>query len=127
MPSKEEYKTKNIFCSMVTASSGFFNACRTEKNLRAELSIAAFFFVINIIFSVGPIAWIGYVIATFGTLSAEMFNTALEYMCNYINTEYSDQIRVIKDMASTPVLLWGVVFFTVEIYFLSERLSVILG
>ena len=72
----------------------------------------------------GAIAWIAYVIATFGTIAAELFNTALEYMCNYINTEYSEQIRDIKDIASTPVLLWGVVFFTVEIYFLSERLMV---
>ena len=125
MPSKEQYKTKNIFCSGKTAFGGFLKASKTEKNLRAEMAIATIFLVLNLVCKVSAVAWIAYVIATFGTFAAELFNTALEYMCNYINTEYSEQIRDIKDIASTPVLLWGVVFFTVEIYFLSERLMVL--
>jgi diacylglycerol kinase len=52
-------------------------------------------------------------LATGLVLVAELFNTAMEALCDYLSTEIDHRIRVIKDVAAAAVgvsiLVWGVV------------------
>ncbi len=40
------------------------------------------------------------VLATAFMIAAEMFNTAIEAICDFIHSEYHEQIRLIKDVAA---------------------------
>lgn len=46
--------------------------------------------------------------------AAECLNTAVEKICDYLTTEYSNQIKYIKDVAAGGVLCCGLVYFLVE-------------
>ena len=114
----DTFATRNLFFSGINAFKGFLKAYKSEKNLHTELAIALIFLILNIYFCIEPIGWIAYIIASFGTLSAELVNTAIEYICNFIKQDYDEQIRIIKDIASAPVLMWGIIFFSTEAFFL---------
>jgi diacylglycerol kinase len=65
--------------------------------------------------------WIDFILimaATGLVLIAEMFNSAIEALCDFIETNENEKIKVIKDIsaaaAGISILIWGVVF-TVEL------------
>ncbi len=121
------FETRNLFFSAINAFKGFLKAFKSEKNLHTEVAIAIIFLILNIYFDIGLVGWAAYITATFGTLSAELLNTAIEYICNYIEPDYDEKIRNIKDIASAPVLMWGIVFFSSEAIFLGRRILTMLA
>lgn len=58
-------------------------------------------------------------------LIAEIFNSAVEALCDFVETRHNEKIGIIKDMAAAAVgisiLLWAVVL-AVEVSRLSQRL-----
>jgi len=46
-------------------------------------------------------------------LQAELFNSAIEAVCDYITTRESHRVKVIKDIAAVAagisILLWGII------------------
>lgn len=113
-----KFRTKNLFFSGINAFWGYVKAYKTEQNLHTELAIILLFLVLNAVFRISLTGWAVYIVCTFGVLSAELVNTALEYLCNYVQPEYDDDIKNIKDIASAPVLMWGFAFFGLEGFFI---------
>lgn len=107
-------KNKTFFQSICCAFSGLSYALKTEKNFKYYLGIAGFFLIVNILLRVELILYIPYVIPVFGVFAAELFNTAVEHLCNMISTDIRSEIRIIKDIGAGAVLFWGFGFFTVE-------------
>ncbi|MDZ7782332.1 MAG: diacylglycerol kinase [Halioglobus sp.] len=69
--------------------------------------------------SVSLHAWLDtavIILATGFALCAELFNTALEALCDLVEKEYNEKIRRIKDIAAAAagvaILSWGVVLIT---------------
>ena len=54
------------------------------------------------------------ILATGFALCAELFNTALEALCDFVEKEHNEKIQRIKDIAAAAagvaILSWGVVF-----------------
>jgi len=52
-------------------------------------------------------------LATALMVMAEMFNTTIEALCDFVEPQYSEKIMIIKDIAAAAVMLsiivWGVV------------------
>jgi diacylglycerol kinase (ATP) len=65
-------------------------------------------------------------LATGAMIAAEMFNTAIEAVCDYMQSEYDEKIGMIKDVAAaaTAVIIgaWMLVM-GIELYELWEKLS----
>ena len=56
-----------------------------------------------------PLLWWAVLIIMVGlVLFAELVNTALELLCDYVQPEYHEQIKWIKDIAAGAVLLLSV-------------------
>ena len=49
--------------------------------------------------------WLAFIICIMMVTAAEVFNTAVENIGNYLNTETDERIRIIKDLSSGAVLL----------------------
>lgn len=70
---------------------------------------------IILIGSVSLHAWLDtavIILATGVALAAELFNTALEALCDFIEARYNEKIRMIKDIAAAAgvaVFVWAVV------------------
>jgi len=91
--------------SFLNAFRGIFMMIKTERNFRIELT--AFFINLILIFYLGlsPIDTILILMASIGVLSAEIFNTAVEKICDIIQPDFDRRIGFIKDASAGAVLL----------------------
>ncbi|SEW07438.1 diacylglycerol kinase (ATP) [Chryseobacterium wanjuense] len=94
-----------IHKSFFNAFRGVFLMIKHERNFQIEL--LAFFVNLFLIFylKLSAIDTILILIASFGVLSAEIFNTAIEKICDIIQPEFDKRIGFIKDISAGAVLL----------------------
>lgn len=71
-------------------------------------------------------AWIDaslVILATGVMLAAEMFNTAIEAVCDYMETRYDEKIRMIKDVAAAAtgitIFAW-IIVLCMEVFKVSK-------
>ena len=76
----------------------------SERNGRIQAVIAAAVFLAGLLFSISMMEWLIIILFIALVLSLEMFNSALEKLCDKVNPEIDPQIKLIKDMAAGAVL-----------------------
>ena len=108
-------KTKSFFDSVKYAFRGLGYAFRTERNFKLYIAIVIVFFTLNLIIGVSLPGHIAFFICVSGAFAAEMINTAIEHLCNFVSSELHESIRLTKDLAAAAVLLWGFSFFPLEV------------
>lgn len=94
--------------SFLNAFRGVFVMIKTERNFQIEL----FAFLINV-FLIFYLKLSGtdtaiILITSFAVLSAEIFNTAIEKICDFIQPEYDKRIGFIKDISAGAVVLMAI-------------------
>jgi diacylglycerol kinase (ATP) len=74
--------------------------------------------------------WVDFLLlaaATAMMLQAELFNSAIEAICDFITTQESRKVKVIKDIsaaaAGVSILLWGIIL-GIETYRLLRLFSI---
>jgi len=94
-----------IHKSFLNAFRGFLMMLQSERNFRLEL--LAFFVNIFLIFylDLSGTDTILILMVSFGVLSAEIFNTAIEKICDIIQPEFDKRIGLIKDISASAVTL----------------------
>ncbi|MGL6128648.1 diacylglycerol kinase family protein [Chryseobacterium artocarpi] len=94
--------------SFLNAFRGVFVMIKTERNFQIELF--AFFINVFLIFylklSNTDAAII--LIVSAAVLSAEIFNTAIEKICDFIQPDYDKRIGFIKDISAGAVVIIAV-------------------
>lgn len=95
------------------AWEGLWSGMRSEKNFIIHLIVAVLVVIAGFIFQLALVEW-AIIVMTIGlVLIAEIFNTAVEKMIDYMKPEISPQAKVIKDIAAGGVLVSA--FFSVII------------
>lgn len=107
-------RTTSFFNSIQYAFKGIGYALKTERNCKLYLVFLVFFFVVNLIVGVSLPGHIAYFICAFGAIAAEMINTAIEHICNYLTKDLDETIRRAKDLGAAAVLMWGFAYFSLE-------------
>ena len=107
-------RTTSFFNSIQYAFKGIGYALKTERNCKLYLVFLVFFFVVNLIVGVSLPGHIAYFICAFGAIAAEMINTAIEHICNYLTKDLDETIRRAKDLGAAAVLVWGFAYFPLE-------------
>ena len=107
-------RTTSFFNSIQYAFKGIGYALKTERNCKLYLVFLVFFFVVNLIVGVSLPGHIAYFICAFGAIAAEMINTAIEHICNYLTKDLEETIRRAKDLGAAAVLMWGFAYFPLE-------------
>ncbi len=101
-----------------TALAGVWHAVFRDFSVRYKLAISVAFLVIAGVFE--TLFHFLFVLAVTGLmLVAEILNSAVEALCNYVQPNYDDRIKHIKDMAASAtfiaILIWyavlGVVLY----------------
>ena len=107
-------KTKSFFDSIRYAFKGVGYAFKTERNFKLYIVIVIVFFITNLIVGVSLPGHIAFFICASGAFAAEMINTAIEHICNYLTTDLHEAVRRTKDLGAAAVLVWGFSFFPLE-------------
>ncbi|CAM3049050.1 diacylglycerol kinase family protein [Chryseobacterium flavum] len=101
-------KKPPVHKSFLNAFHGVFLMIRAERNFQIEL--LAFFVNLFLIFylKLSSTDAIFILIVSFAVLSAEIFNTAIEKICDIIQPDFDKRIGFIKDIAAGGVLLTAI-------------------
>ena len=74
-------------------------------------------------------AWVDFLLILMATgfvLVAEIFNSAIEALCDFVEDQHNEKIKVIKDIAAAAVgisiFVWGIVLIVETSELLSARL-----
>lgn len=88
---------------------------KSERNF--QLEVLAFFINLFLIFYLHLSGFdaILILIVSFGVLSAEIFNTAIEKICDFIQPEYDKRIGFIKDISAGAVILMAILSVVVGV------------
>jgi diacylglycerol kinase len=94
-----------VFRSFRFAWNGVVYCFTTQLNFRVHLSILAVVIAAGLFFSISKTEWLAIVCCGMMVLILEMVNTALEYLCDTITTDFNPAIKIIKDIAAGAVLI----------------------
>lgn len=118
-------KNQRLFQRFLNSLAGLKCAWVTENSFRTQVLITVL--VLPVLFYLRPSAlWWGVFLTIIGaTLAAELFNTALEYLCDHLHPEFHPQIGMAKDCAAAAVLVLSLTSVFIFIVFVCERLDLI--
>jgi diacylglycerol kinase (ATP) len=90
--------------------AAFFNSMRglqeglaTESAIKQEVVIACVLLPLSFFIARDVWTWVALVASLFFVLSIEFLNTAIERLCNHIQPDRHEAIRITKDLASAGV------------------------
>lgn len=99
---------KKLTLSFRYAFSGIFWALRHNQNLRIHFFVALLVIIASIYFQVNPFEMgiLGVMILL--VIGAEMINTAIEQMVDFVVIEHEREAKVAKDVSAGMVLLTAI-------------------
>lgn len=100
----QKIRSARILKAFQNAFAGLYYFFRNERNGRIQFIIGLFTIVASIILHLSQQEWIAILLCIGAVLSAEMINSSIEKLCNYIQPAYDLQIKIIKDVAAGAVL-----------------------
>ena len=95
------------------AFNGIFCSVKSQKNMKIHIAAAIIVIGFGFFFEVSPTEW-SLLILTIGlVIAAEIFNTAIEWLCDFIEPNHDKKIGLIKDAAAGAVLVLSIAAFAV--------------
>ena len=105
MSGKKTFSTKDRLKSFVYAWDGIKTMYQTEHNLYIHTALTVIAFILAWVLSIPAIEWMALTIVMGMVWVAEIFNTVIEKIMDFIITEKHPLVKKIKDMAAAAVLI----------------------
>ncbi len=99
---------QKVLLSFTYAWAGISWAMRTQRNLQIHAAATAGVLVLGCLRQVSAIEWCVLFLCIGLVWMAELFNTALEVLCDRVRQEHDERIRRVKDTAAGAVLVAAV-------------------
>lgn len=115
---KEDFKNKTYKDSALVAAVGLKKVLKAEKNFKTHAIIGTICLILDKALGMNLNQLSLVFIAASNVFVAEIFNTAVEKLCNLITKDYNEEVKFIKDIAAGGVLLSGIAFFLVQVIIL---------
>lgn len=95
-----------------TALAGLRSAVLLDFSVLYKLSLSIIFLIVTAVFE--TLFHFLFVLAVTGLmLIAEVLNTAVEALCDYIQPEYDERIKVVKDIAAGAAMIAIMIWYAV--------------
>lgn len=105
----------------IDALNGLLLAIK-HKAVLIQFVLAICAIVGGVIISLDYYEWIAFIICIIIVISAEIFNTAIERIGNYLNINKDNKIKEIKDLSSAAVLICAIGSLIVCIMVILKRM-----
>jgi len=96
---------KNRINSFRYAFSGLAQSFRQETHLKLHAAIALLVIGLGFFFDISNSDWVTVLLCITLVICLEMFNSALEKLCDLVMPERHPKIKYIKDVAAGSVLI----------------------
>lgn len=110
---------KTVIKSIGYAIQGLGFSFKHELNFKIEIVCGIIACICAFLFGITKIEWLILLLNITVVLMAELFNTALEKICNMIHKETNPTIKIIKDVSAAAVtvtaffaFIAGLIIFT---------------
>lgn len=113
-------KNEPLLTRMRYAISGISFALRQEKSLRVHFAAVLIVALLLVLFQPAAYWWAILFVVIVVVIAAEMFNTAIEEICDYMQPEHHEKIGKIKDVAAGAVFVTSIGAFIVGCIFLLD-------
>lgn len=87
------------------ALNGIIHVFKKEQNFRIHIVATILVITAGILFSIDNTEWMMIIIAISIVIAFELFNSATEYLCDFVSPDYHDKIKRIKDATAGAVLI----------------------
>ena len=94
-----------ILRSFIYAWSGLRYSFKTQLNFRIHLAILLLVIVAGTLLKINVTEWLFVVLCSMLVLMLELVNTALEYLCDIVTTDFHPIVKIVKDIAAAAVLI----------------------
>lgn len=91
--------------SVLNSVNGILKMLRSERNFQLEILALLINIFLIVYLKLSPEHAAIIFLVCFAVLSAEMLNTAIEKICDFVHPEFSERIGLIKDISAGAVLL----------------------
>lgn len=105
---KKAFSLKARLKSFTYAFQGWKVLIQNEHNARIHLVAACLAIGSGFFFHISKAEWIIIAFAIGLVFAAEAFNSAIEYLCNFVSPQYHDLIKKVKDLSALAVLFVAV-------------------
>ncbi len=104
------------------AFKGILTCARTERNFRFHIAVAFYVLIASMIVRLTAAEWTLVLICIGVVLMAELFNTAVEKLCDEVHPGWNKGVGSVKDMTAAAVLvsaimsavIGGMIFFRAQ-------------
>lgn len=76
-----------------------------HKSVLIQVILGVLAIIGGIIIKLDVYEWLAFIICISLVILCEVFNTAIEKLCNYLTDKHDEKIKIIKDLASAAVLI----------------------
>jgi diacylglycerol kinase (ATP) len=87
------------------ALQGFKSFFKTQHNAWIHLAATIVVIVAGFLFKVSSMEWIALSFAIALVFISELFNTAIEFLCDRVSPEFDPRIKLVKDISAAAVLI----------------------
>jgi len=87
------------------ASKGFLTMVREEANFRIQLIILMIIISLGFLFKISTHEWIHITLASGFVIMAEILNSAVERIADFLSPGFNEEIGTIKDICAAAVLV----------------------
>ncbi len=105
MKEKKPFSVIQRIKSFRFAFAGIKMMWKMEHNFRIHLFAALAAITMAIIFDIEAWKWFALLVCIVIVLVAEIFNTAIEKLCNLVEPNQHPQVKIIKDISAAAVLI----------------------
>lgn len=95
--------------SFRAAFVGLYEGLKNQWNFKFHLIAACLVIALGFYFEVSKIEWCILLLCCALVISLELINTAIELLCDFIEPNKNEKIRVIKDISAAGVLISAIV------------------
>lgn len=93
-----------------------------HKAVRIQIVLGILAVIGGLIIRLNFYEWLAFIICIGLVISSEILNTAIEKIGDYLNNEYDEKIKTIKDLSSSAVLISAITSLIVCILCIVRRL-----
>lgn len=104
------------------AFSGLLAAFKTEAHLKIELLATVFIIACGFYFKINKAEWLIVILCCGLVIASELFNTAIEKLCNLISPQQNPTVKFIKDVSAAAVLILSVMAVIVALIIFGQKI-----
>jgi diacylglycerol kinase len=106
IPTRHKQYSLSALCDSFTyAWQGLVFVVRTQRNMRIHVIVAIIVMILGLLRDINRDDWLWLLLAISMVISAELFNSAIEYVCDVVMPEYHESVKRAKDIAAAAVLV----------------------